>query len=104
MLRDGKIRRDRPDVERLADEIAQRHHKLIRVDGASGSQLAHGAFREANLLFGSEQDDVRKRCLHRVADTAPAVRARIAFGPRILMLIVRLAARLSASILSMQIA
>ncbi len=56
--RDLQSRRDRVEIERLADEGAERHHEIMRVHRPSGDQFAGGAFRQPDMLLGAEQDDV----------------------------------------------
>ncbi len=76
----GEVRRDRVEVEGLADEVAERDDEVVGVDRVSGDQLARGALGEAHLLLGAEQDDVRQRRLDGVADLPGALRAEAGGG------------------------
>jgi hypothetical protein len=55
-------------VQRLPNEVAERDDKLRGLDIASGNELARGVRGETHVLFGTEQNDVRKRRLDRVAN------------------------------------
>jgi hypothetical protein len=78
LQRDRDAGRHRPQVERLADEVAQRDHQVGRVDRTPGRHVARRLARQAAMFLGAEQQDVGQRRLDRVADAARAVRV----GPR----------------------
>jgi hypothetical protein len=51
---------DGGEVQRLPNEVAERDDKLCGLDIAAGNELARGVRGETHLLFGTEQNDVRK--------------------------------------------
>jgi hypothetical protein len=65
----------RVEVERFADEVAQRDDEFMRVDGAAFDEFVRGGGGEAHLLLGAEQDDVRQRRFDRIAHAPRAVAA-----------------------------
>lgn len=77
--RDGQVRRDWVEIERITHERTERHNQLVRVDRVARDQLANRPVREPDMLLGTEQDDVGQRGLDCVADPACAVRSRGAF-------------------------
>ncbi len=48
---ESRGRTNRADVERLANEIAERDNELIRADGMSGNQFAYRALGQSDLLL-----------------------------------------------------
>jgi hypothetical protein len=72
----SRRRPQRPEVERCPDEVTQRDHQFGGVDRPPRSHIARGLARKAHVFFGAEQDDVRQRRLHGVANSPRAVRAR----------------------------
>lgn len=72
--RKGEIGGNRPDIESLANEIAQRNDKIMRMDGAAGDQFAGRTLGQPHLLLGPKKNDVGKRGLDSVTNTARAIR------------------------------
>jgi hypothetical protein len=73
LTRDSKSRWNGREVERLTNEITERDDKFRSLDRPAGDELACGAGGELDLLFGSQQDDVRERGFDGVADAPCAV-------------------------------
>ena len=73
LQRDGHVTGHRLQVERRADEIAQGHHQLGRVDRAAGGEVARRLPGQAALLGRAEQQDVGQRRLDGIAGAARAV-------------------------------
>ncbi|OHE87470.1 MAG: hypothetical protein A2579_06110 [Lysobacterales bacterium RIFOXYD1_FULL_69_11] len=73
MARDGQAGRDRIQVEHFADEVAQRCDQLRGVHPAARRQLAGRRGREPDLLVRPQQQHVRERAFHGVADAARSV-------------------------------
>lgn len=73
MTRQDQTARDRIEIERFADEVAQRCRALVRMEGAPGNQLAGRLHGEPDMLLRPEQDDVGERSLHGVPDPTSAV-------------------------------
>lgn len=72
---DDHARRNRRQVQRLADERAQRGDQRRGLDPPSGDHVLGGLRGETHLFLGAEEDHVRQRGLDRVADPSPALGA-----------------------------
>ena len=70
-----QVRRDRLEIEHLADEGAQRGHQIGGLDGAAGHHVVGRLDGQPHLLPRAQQDHVGERRLDRVADAASPVRA-----------------------------
>jgi hypothetical protein len=75
LWRNGQVAWDGIEIERLANEGAQRYDQFLGVDELAGDKLVGGTRCHPDLLLGAEQDDVGQGRLDRVPDSACSIGA-----------------------------
>src|SRR5690606_25255396 len=76
LKRDLQVRRYRRQVERGANEVAQRDHEFVELDGLAGKQFAGRTLGKPNLFLRTQQHYVGECRLDGVAYSPGAVRSR----------------------------
>src|ERR1044072_5255653 len=55
--RNRKVGWDRIEIERFANESAERDNEIVHMDRTSGNQLTRSLLGQANMLFCPQQDE-----------------------------------------------
>jgi hypothetical protein len=75
-LRKRQVGRDGSEIERLANEGAQRYDQFLGIHAPAAGKLVRGTRCQPDLFLGAEQDDVGQGGLNSIPDPACAIRAR----------------------------